>query len=122
MDYKKISVDVECCSPFICLSCPVFDLTESTLFADDQPHERLFSCSHLAFCQKLLPKVEAFFENKLASAERNGAWVKSEILCEGYVCSECGGAAWYYDVGKTVLKSRFCPNCGARMEGGSGGG
>lgn len=44
-----------------------------------------------------------------------GRWVPSEIPCEGYVCSECGGAAWYYSSVGLVQKSRFCPNCGSYM-------
>lgn len=46
---------------------------------------------------------------------KEGEWIKSDIPCEEYVCSECGGACWYYDVGKTVSRSRCCPNCGAKM-------
>lgn len=45
-----------------------------------------------------------------------GHWIKSEVPNEEYVCSECGGACWYYDVGKGVAKSRFCPNCGTKMQ------
>jgi hypothetical protein len=47
-----------------------------------------------------------------------GEWKKSEIPGEEYVCSVCGGACWYYDVEGYVAKSRFCPNCGAKMKGG----
>lgn len=46
----------------------------------------------------------------------HGKWIKSDIPCEEYVCSVCGGAAWYYDYQGEVAKSRFCPNCGARMD------
>lgn len=45
-----------------------------------------------------------------------GFWEKSDIPCEGYKCSICGGAAWYYDYQGEVAKSRFCPNCGAKMD------
>lgn len=48
--------------------------------------------------------------------QKIGWWIKSEIPNEEYVCSECGGACWYYDVGKEVTKSRFCPNCGVKMD------
>lgn len=48
-------------------------------------------------------------------AERRGKWIPSEIPNELYVCSECGGTCWYYDINKTVSKSKYCPNCGARM-------
>lgn len=50
------------------------------------------------------------------TAEKVGRWIKSKIPNEEYVCSECGGACWYYDVEKGVAKSRFCPNCGAKMQ------
>ena len=48
--------------------------------------------------------------------QKRGKWIPSEIPCEMYVCSECGGSCWYYDVHKTVSKSAYCPNCGAKME------
>ena len=48
---------------------------------------------------------------------RHGRWIESTIPCEQYVCSECGGAAWYYDYNGDVAKSKYCPNCGARMDG-----
>ena len=48
-----------------------------------------------------------------------GEWVNSDIPQEKYVCSACGGACWYYDFKGDVAKSRFCPNCGARMKGGA---
>lgn len=50
-----------------------------------------------------------------AEPVRNGKWIKSEVPCEEFICSECGGACWYYDVNKNVLKSKYCPNCGAKM-------
>lgn len=46
----------------------------------------------------------------------HGKWEKSEIPCEEFRCSICGGAAWYYDVGKNIAKSRYCPTCGAKMD------
>lgn len=51
-----------------------------------------------------------------AEPVRYGKWIKSEIPCDEFVCSECGGACWYYDVNKTVSKSKYCPNCGAKMQ------
>lgn len=49
---------------------------------------------------------------------RHGKWEESEIPEEKYVCSVCGGACWYYDYQGELAKSRFCPNCGAKMDGG----
>lgn len=49
---------------------------------------------------------------------KRGRWVKSDVPLEGIRCSACGGGAWYYDSSKTVSGSRYCPNCGAEMDGG----
>ena len=54
-----------------------------------------------------LPSVE--------QESKTGHWIKSNIPNEEYVCSECGGACWYYDYQANVAKSRYCPNCGAKM-------
>ena len=54
--------------------------------------------------------IEKFSERK------TGQWVESDEPNEKYVCSECGGACWYYDYEGEVAKSKFCPNCGAKME------
>lgn len=48
---------------------------------------------------------------------RHGRWEKSNIPHEKYCCSVCGGACWYYDYAADVARSRFCPNCGAKMDG-----
>lgn len=59
--------------------------------------------------------------NKIPAADvvpvRSGHWVKSDIPDEDFRCSECGGACWYYDCGGAVTKSKYCPNCGAEMDG-----
>ncbi|MBR2549453.1 MAG: hypothetical protein IKE92_05435 [Clostridiales bacterium] len=46
---------------------------------------------------------------------KTGHWIKSNIPNEKYICSECGGASWYYDYQGDVAKSRYCPNCGEKM-------
>lgn len=53
---------------------------------------------------------------EVPTAEKVGRWEESDIPCEKFRCSVCGGACWYYDYQGDVAKSRFCPNCGARME------
>ena len=98
MSEKKMPVDVECYSPFICLSCPVFDLDTATLFAGDEPYERHFRCSHLPFCQKLLPNVDAFYEAKLSAKEKppvgTSRWIHDGPSFRGGVdwwhCDNCG--------------------------------
>ena len=49
----------------------------------------------------------------------HGRWIASEFPQEKYCCSACGGACWYYDYEGEVAKSRYCPNCGAKMDGGT---
>lgn len=57
--------------------------------------------------------------NALPSANRpSGEWLPSNIPNEKWVCSECGGACWYYEHTMELGKSNYCPNCGARMKGG----
>ena len=51
--------------------------------------------------------------------QSEGEWIPSDIPQEKYVCSVCGGACWYYDYQGDVAKSRYCPNCGAKMKGGA---
>ena len=48
---------------------------------------------------------------------KRGEWIESDIPSELYVCSECGGACWSYDYTRQIVKSRYCPNCGADMRG-----
>ena len=52
--------------------------------------------------------------------QSEGEWLTSDIPQEKYVCSICGGACWYYDCQGEVARSRYCPNCGAKMKGGEG--
>jgi hypothetical protein len=59
-------------------------------------------------CYEVLPPVNP-------QEPKIGHWVKSNVPNEEYVCSECGGACWYYDYQADVVKSRYCPNCGCRM-------
>lgn len=63
-------------------------------------------------------KLEEFIKALPAAdvvERKKGKWIKSNIPNEKYVCSECGGACWYYDCKGKVAKSNFCPNCGADM-------
>ena len=51
-----------------------------------------------------------------ASPVVHARWEDSEHRDEKYRCSACGGACWYYDYQGAVARSRFCPNCGAKMD------
>ena len=56
-----------------------------------------------------------FGVDKIPSADvapvRHGRWVYSIGMAWNYVCSECGKS-----IG--VIKHKYCPNCGAKMDGG----
>lgn len=54
-----------------------------------------------------VPTVEAV-------QERKGRWV--ELYDSNYKCSECG-AWWHSDDMDINEEFRFCPSCGAHMEG-----
>jgi rubrerythrin len=62
--------------------------------------------------------VAEYLYNEGYRKQSEGEWVTSDIPQEKYVCSVCGGACWYYDYQGEVAKSRYCPNCGAKMKGG----
>lgn len=64
-----------------------------------------------------------------ALSEKKGEWIKIQSgdkdFPESIVCSVCGGENSYLDFGigtepiaKSFVKSKYCPNCGARMKGG----
>ena len=60
--------------------------------------------------------------NKFPAVEVvHGHWEKSDIPHEKFCCSVCGGACWYYDYEGDVARSRYCPNCGAKMDGDGNG-
>ncbi len=44
--------------------------------------------------------------------ERHGEWVERSDGGEGYVCDNCNGGYTLYN------ETPYCPNCGAKMDGG----
>lgn len=55
------------------------------------------------------PRKRVTFDGeKAAETVKSGHWEKSDIPCEKYVCSECGGACWYYGYNGKLGKSRYC--------------
>lgn len=73
------------------------------------------SCDAHNYCLIHLYAVDIY--NAGYRKQGEGEWLQSDIPQEKYVCSVCGGACWYYDYQGEVAKSRFCPNCGAKMKG-----
>lgn len=55
---------------------------------------------------------------KLMERERVGHWnIIDECGNEGYYCSECNKKVVKIGWSDTVKKIKYCPNCGAKMEG-----
>jgi hypothetical protein len=65
---------------------------------------------------------------KLPSAEKTAEWIKQKsgdkLFPEEIVCSKCYHSNSHLDfdehynpIGKVFLKSKYCPNCGAKMKG-----
>lgn len=46
---------------------------------------------------------------------RHGRWMQKRPHNTYWYCSECGDGGWYCD----VPRGNYCPNCGARMDGGA---
>lgn len=50
---------------------------------------------------------------------RHGHWfLLDECANEGVYCSVCGKKVYRVNYANQKLKSKFCPNCGAKMDGG----
>ena len=86
---------VDMCGSFTCHECPLLN--------DDG------ECGFEVFISDT-PTVDA-------EPVRHGRWIdKGEYA----VCTECGGrSGTQYDSAEPIpLMTQFCPNCGARMDGG----
>lgn len=66
-------------------------------------------------CNWLYANVESDNLKTVTPSRPKGKWIDSNLPQEKYVCSECGGACWYYDYEGSVAKSKYCPNCGTDM-------
>lgn len=60
-----------------------------------------------------------FCENKELKEVKHGEWfLLDECANEGVYCSVCYKKVYKADYANQKLKSKYCPNCGARMKGG----
>lgn len=71
---------------------------------------------------RTLNEAYAFWNRRDDVPDRNvGEWIKNEDRY-GWHCSACGeddlyAFAWNSDTGEDELQDRYCPKCGARMDG-----
>lgn len=84
-----------------------------TYWASSQKHKALFSTREKAedAC-KHNPQYEPFRIE--AEPVKHGRWVR--IGCDEFVCSECCA---HYEYEYIKCEYNYCPNCGAKMDGGA---
>ena len=102
---------------------------ERAEYYEKQKEERKMTCKdcvYRAMCYKLEhygnyeeKPCEIMFRNKADYAEaKHGEWIQlDECANEGIYCSVCHKKVYKIEYANQALKSKFCPNCGARMDG-----
>ena len=72
--------------------------------------------------------MEQIIRDELSVTQKSGKWIKIQSgdkdFPESIVCSKCGSENSHLDfnenaepIGKVFVTSKYCPNCGAKMEG-----
>ena len=89
---------------------------------NDAPEQVGYSREDAADCIRYMPAVDV-------APVRHGQWIPlTECANEGVYCSICKKKVWKSDYAQCSKKSRnklgsnYCPNCGAKMDGGIGNG
>lgn len=86
---------------------------------DDVMHDELCDPDHKKACFAIsiyvdgMPTIEA-------EPVRHGEWTPINLYCNHareFKCSACGESV-YYDHDTRFCEYDFCPNCGAKMDGG----
>lgn len=77
----------------------------------------ILECYFAGYKEEIIESAcNRILEQESETGQKKGHWIASDIPNEEYVCSECGGASWYYDYQAHIKRSDFCPNCGAKMQ------
>ena len=75
-----------------------------------------YSCGHEHNCVvhgcEVLNEAMAMIEKIEERALKIGRWEMADMYDNGDICPFCG-----WDSGREPCDYRYCPNCGARMEG-----
>ena len=89
---------------------------------NDAPEQVGYSREDAADCIRYMPAVDV-------APVRHRRWIPlTECANEGVYCSICKKKVWKSDYAQCSKKSRnklesnYCPNCGAKMDGGIGNG
>lgn len=73
---------------------------------NDCPEQATYTKKDAIECVLCMPTIDA-------TPVRHGRWEQGDMYDCGNICSECD-----YDSAYTPCDMRYCPNCGARMDGG----
>lgn len=62
-------------------------------------------------------RLAEHLQNSGLRMERHGRWIKEpSLMAPNYKCSKCGAAYEWWE----SYEAHYCPNCGAKMDGGDG--
>ena len=111
---------IKACEPHIIVNKNLAEPYYSIMYYDtsDKKWHIGFGSYNLSFVRKWLQ--EEFEEVDVEFVEvKHGEWfLLDECANEGVYCSVCHKKVYKTDYANQKVKSAYCPNCGARMDGG----
>lgn len=120
-DYVCIGVK----HPFIIndinVECTEYEIKRSnTATIEDAVNHFKYGISHDIFSEPVISYAKLAIEalEKEIEDEEEGHWILlDECSNEGVYCSKCHKKVYKKDYANQKLNSKFCPNCGKRMNG-----
>lgn len=98
------------------------DIAETVIFSGrpDKPSAELRGVRKVVDRIRNAPTVDAVEVGRCKDCQQSeGEWVLlDECSNEGVYCSVCHKKVYRKEYANQKLKSNFCPNCGAKMDGG----
>lgn len=92
---------------------------QATYHYDMEPYWEMFCCKEIERAPEWDGHTPAQAIERIGKLEpvRHGRWVKSGYACgeSEWTCTECGNKEWRTSTGRL----KWCPLCGANMNGGS---
>ena len=80
-------------------------------------HSNNRKCAYTEKCHECM--WENQYEQRVEPERKPGKWhLLDECANEGWYCDQCHKKVFKADFSNTMRKYKFCPNCGAKMEGG----
>ena len=92
-------------------------MVDSTVFTDNNQC-KMAIIHGMAIASMLTCRCESFCINFKEEGRKHGHWfVLDECANEGVYCSVCTKKVYKLYYANQKLKSKYCPNCGAIMDG-----